>query len=136
MNFHKDGSTPENGEIFVFGSNLSGIHGAGAARVAAERFYAERGVGFGFTGNSYAIPTKDYLIETMPLEQIKPFIQQFVHLTQNQRDKKFFVTRIGCGLAGYTDAEIAPLFRGCSPLNTSMPFPWGEYLEPTDSPSL
>ena len=127
--YHRDGTVPAKDSIFVFGSNLSGIHGAGAAKAAVEHFGAEYGTGIGFTGNAYAIPTKDYLIETMPLGTIKFFIRQFVHLTQNQPSKKFFITRIGCGLAGYTDAEIAPLFRGCRAGNVSMPYPWGEYLE-------
>ena len=127
--YHQDGTLPSYPCFFVFGSNLSGIHGAGAAKAAMDRFYAERYVGFGFTGHSYAIPTKDYLIETMPLEEIKPFIRQFVHITQNQRYKKFFVTRVGCGLAGFKDSEIAPLFRGCSVDNVSMPDTWKEYLE-------
>lgn len=126
--YHKDGTTDPS-SIFVFGSNLSGWHGAGAAKVAREQFGALLGVGFGFCQRSYAIPTKNYVVDTMPIEEIAPFIKQFAHVTISQPDIKFFVTRIGCGLAGYTDAQIAPLFKECNPENCSMPEPWKEYLE-------
>lgn len=126
--YHKDG-TADPTSIFVFGSNLSGWHGAGAAKVAKESFGAKIGIGVGFCGQSYAVPTKNYVVDTMPIEEIKPFIRQFVHVTNSQPDLRFFVTRIGCGLAGFTDDQIAPLFKECNTWNCSMPEPWKEYLE-------
>ena len=126
--YHQDGTTPYTA-FFVFGSNLAGIHGAGAAKAAMEKFGARYGVGIGFTGQSYAIPTKDYKIETLPIEPIKFFIGQFAQVSHAMKETEFFITRVGCGLAGYTDAGIAPLFRECNPQNCSMPENWKEYLE-------
>lgn len=98
-------------EIFVFGSNLSGIHGAGAAKVAYKKHGARYGMGHGHYGDSYAIPTKDYEIKSMSLEHIKPFISAFIVYAANHPEWDFKVTRIGCGLAGFKDEDIAPLFR-------------------------
>lgn len=126
--FHKDGTLPMNGEVWVFGSNLAGIHGAGAARVARECYGAEYGVGFGVTGNTYAIPTKDRNIETMPLEDIEPYVALFVRHATEHQETQFFVTRIGCGLAGYRDEQIAPMFKG-APDNCNLPEKWREYVE-------
>lgn len=103
--------TPENitslepDEIFVFGSNLEGNHAGGAARVALERFGAIMGQGVGIQGQSYAIPTMQGGIET-----IKPYVDQFIDLAWEWDQNTFYVTRIGCGIAGFTDEEIAPLF--------------------------
>lgn len=114
-------------EIFVFGSNLAGIHGAGAARYAFEHHGAQMGVGVGRTGNSYAIPTKDAYIRTLPLEFIKKHVEAFlIHASWN-KDDVFKVTRIGCGLAGYSDSDIAPMFRGAA-INCIMPAEWDFYL--------
>lgn len=126
--YHKDGTTPQDA-IFVFGSNLAGRHGAGAAKAAMDNFGARYGVGIGFTGKSYAIPTKDYDVETMPIEFISFFIEQFAQVTFAMKETEFFVTRVGCGLAGYTDEQIAPLFRQCNQQNCSMPENWKQYLE-------
>lgn len=127
--YHKDGTLPQNGEVFVFGSNLIGIHGAGAAKVAYEKYGAVWSRGFGLMGRSYAIPTKDKLIETSSLYDIAAFIQEFKADTWDFRlqDKRWFVTRVGCGLAGYTDAQIAPMFKGAR--NCSFAEQWKEYLE-------
>lgn len=125
--FHKDGTLPQNGEIWVFGSNLAGIHGAGAARVARDQFGAPLGAGMGLMGNAYAIPTKNKQIETLSLEVINFFIDQFIQYTYQFRGH-YFVTRIGCGLAGYTDAQIAPLFREAT-VNCSFAEEWRPYLE-------
>ena len=103
--------TPENitslgeDEIFVFGSNLAGIHAGGAARVAYERFGAVMGQGVGLQGKSYAIPTMQGGVET-----IKPYVDDFIKLAYEWDQTTFYVTRIGCGIAGFTDEEIAPLF--------------------------
>ena len=96
----------EEDEIFVFGSNLEGLHFGGAARVAHDRFGAQWGVGVGLTGQTYAIPTMQGGVET-----IKPYVDQFIEYAKEHQDKKFLVTRIGCGIAGFKDEEIAPLFK-------------------------
>ncbi|MDE5928014.1 hypothetical protein [Xylanibacter rodentium] len=103
--------TPENitsldrDEIFVFGSNLQGLHHGGAARVAHERFGAIMGQGVGLQGQSYAIPTMQGGVET-----IKPYVDDFIELAREWDQTTFLVTRIGCGIAGFTDEQIAPLF--------------------------
>lgn len=103
--------TPENitsldrDEIFVFGSNLQGLHLGGAARVAHERFGAIMGQGLGLQGQSYAIPTMQGGVET-----IKPYVDDFIELAREWDQTTFLVTRIGCGIAGFTDEQIAPLF--------------------------
>lgn len=93
-------------EIFVFGSNLQGMHGGGAARVAHRKFGAEWGVGIGLTGQTYAIPTMQGGVET-----IAPYVDEFIEFASNHKELKFYVTRIGCGIAGFHDEEMAPLFR-------------------------
>lgn len=93
-------------EIFVFGSNLEGRHGGGAASVAYRKFGAEWGRGVGLAGQSYAIPTMQGGVET-----IAPYVDDFIGFACNHRKQKFYVTRIGCGIAGFRDEEIAPLFR-------------------------
>ena len=95
----------EEHEIFVFGSNLAGRHAGGAARAANMKFGAEWGVGVGLTGQSYAIPTMQGGVET-----IKPYVDEFIRFAQANPELKFLVTRIGCGIAGFRDEEIAPLF--------------------------
>lgn len=92
-------------EVFVFGSNLAGMHGGGAARAAYERFGAVWGCGVGLQGQSYAIPTMQGGVET-----IKPYVDEFIDFARSRPDLFFYVTRIGCGIAGFADAEIAPLF--------------------------
>ena len=92
-------------EVFVFGSNLAGMHGGGAARVAFERFGAVWGCGVGLQGQSYAIPTMQGGVET-----IRPYVDAFIDFARSRPDLFFYVTRIGCGIAGFVDAEIAPLF--------------------------
>jgi len=126
--YHKDGTLPQNGEVFVFGSNLAGRHGAGAARVALEKFGAVYGNGVGFCKQSYAIPTKDEHIETLPVGIITDYIDDFIAATHEYPNMQFFVTGIGCGLAGFKHKQIAPLFRDCNN-NCSFPEEWREYLE-------
>ena len=94
------------GEIFVFGSNLAGKHGGGAARYAYEKFGAVWGEGVGLHGQTYAIPTMQGGVET-----IRPFVDQFIAFAMQHPELTFLVTRIGCGIAGFTDEEIAPLFK-------------------------
>lgn len=100
--------------ILVFGSNLAGIHGAGAAKEAHEHWNAGWGYGVGFYGRSYAIPTKDEHIRTMPIERIAPYVRAFVEFAAKHPRKSFLVTAIGCGLAGHDPRDIAPLFFGAT----------------------
>ena len=99
-------------DIFVFGSNLAGIHGAGAAAHAHEKLGAEWGVGEGLTGECYALPTKDAHIQTLPLWFIKERVKVFLSIAEDSPSLTFLVTPIGTGLAGYTREEIAPMFKG------------------------
>ena len=104
--------TLEKDEIFVFGSNLGGHHMGGAARVANIKFGAEWGVGVGLTGQSYAIPTMQGGVET-----IRPYVDEFIEFANQHQNMKFLVTRIGCGIAGFNDEDIAPLFRKALPVS-------------------
>lgn len=97
-------------EIFVFGSNEAGIHGAGAAALAYKKFGAVYLNSFGQMGKSYAIPTKDKNIETLSIGEIEHYVNQFIDYAITWNDSIFLVTEIGCGLAGYTPEIIAPLF--------------------------
>lgn len=104
-------------DIFVFGSNLEGNHAAGAARTAVKRFGAIMGQGVGPQGQSYAIPTMQGGVET-----IKPYVDDFIELAREWDQNTFYVTRIGCGIAGFKDEEIAPLFRDALDLyNVRLP---------------
>lgn len=108
----KDRFTPEiiselaPNEVFVFGSNLMGHHGGGAAWVAMKRFGAIWGQGVGLQGQSYGIPTMQGGVET-----IAPYVDEFIAFAATRLDLTFLVTRIGCGIAGFRDEEIAPLFK-------------------------
>ena len=105
------------GEIFVFGSNKEGMHGGGAARVAYKKFGAEWGVGVGMTGQCYAIPTMDGSIDI-----IRKHVDDFTAYAKAHPELTFLVTRIGCGIAGWRDIEIAPLFKEASALdNVTLP---------------
>lgn len=97
--------------IFVFGSNLAGIHGAGAAFYAYKNHGANWGVGNGLCGHSYAIPTKDERIRTFPLDDVKFYVDNFIDFAENYDIATFYVTKIGCGLAGFKETDIAPLFE-------------------------
>ena len=98
-------SSLKDNEVFVFGSNLEGMHGGGAARVARKKFGAVMGQGVGLQGKSYAIPTMQGGVET-----IAPYVDEFVEFAKSHPEMTFLVTRIGCGIAGFDDDEIAPLF--------------------------
>lgn len=115
-------------EIFVFGSNEAGRHGQGAAKIARRHFGAQYGVGFGKYKQSYAIPTKDRFIETLGIGKISEYIDEFLHYTKSTPELIFVVTKIGCGLAGYSNSEIAPLFKQASD-NCKFHVDWREYLE-------
>ena len=110
-------------KIFVFGSNLAGRHGKGAALHARKHHGAIYGKGVGRQGQSYAIPTKDANLQTLPLSIVAGHIDDFINYAINNPDLKFEVTRVGCGLAGYTEQQIAPLFKN-APSNCKMPEGW------------
>ena len=110
-------TTPENikslaeNEIFVFGSNLSGRHGKGAAKTALG-WGAKWGQAKGLQGRTYGIPTKDASIRrTLTIEEIKPFVDEFIEFAKANENLIFLVTEIGCGLAGLKPKEVAPLFK-------------------------
>lgn len=96
----------KNRPIFVFGSNLAGIHGAGAALHAKKYYGAKIGVGRGLTGNSYALPTKDENIMTLPLDVIERNIVEFFGFAEDNPAKSFALTPIGTGLAGYKRSQM------------------------------
>lgn len=111
------------GTVFVFGSNVLGLHGGGAARAAFDNYGAEWGVGEGPQGRSYALPTVGQIGHTLPPEQITGHIAAFNQYAHDHPEQVFILTRIGCGIAGYKDAEIAPLFSA-SPPNVVLPAEW------------
>lgn len=115
-------------EIFVFGSNLAGFHGGGAARVAHQRFGAVWGQGVGLQGQSYAIPTMQGGVET-----ICPYVDEFIVFARQHPELTFLVTRIGCGIAGFTDEDIAPLFKeALGTDNIILPATFLDVLVPLD----
>jgi len=101
--------------VFVFGSNLKGIHGAGAARTARIKYGAQMGIGEGRTGQSYAIPTKASPYQRRNISKIHVSVKNFLRYAEDHAELDFVITRIGCGLAGYTDEDIAPLFADAPP---------------------
>jgi hypothetical protein len=113
--------------VFVFGSNAAGIHGAGAAKTAHKTHGARYGKGYGHYGDSFAIPTKDEHIETLPLVDIQHYVLGFLAYAKHHRKLTFRVTRIGCGLAGYKDSDIAPMFKG-APKNCQFDEAWRPFL--------
>ena len=98
-------------EVFVFGSNEAGVHGAGAALLARQKFGAVLGQGFGLYGQSFAIPTKNYYIYTLAINKIKTYVDHFLVFAEGHPHLTFYVTQIGCGLAGHSPKHIAPLFK-------------------------
>lgn len=115
--------------IFVFGSNLSGIHGAGAALYAKRNFGAVQGVGSGMTGECYALPTKGLGITHMPLTEIRKHVYSFICYARNHSSTDFKITQVGCGLSGFTPADIAPMFRRASWLkNCYFDTAWEDHL--------
>lgn len=112
-------------EIFVFGSNLAGMHGGGAARIARLHFGAVMGKGVGLQGQSYAIPTMQGGVET-----IRPYVDDFIDFAKRHPEKHFLVTPIGCGIAGFEAEDIAPLFKKAKEMkNISLPVSFWEVIE-------
>lgn len=111
-------------EIFVFGSNLDGHHGGGAAYIALNKFGAIWGQGVGLQGQSYGIPTMHG-----GTEKIKPYVDGFINFAKANPQYKFLVTRIGCGIAGFSDEEMAPLFKDAVDVeNIALPQSFWEIL--------
>lgn len=117
-----------NPSIFVFGSNLAGRHGAGAAKTARLQHGAVYGEGEGRTGDAYAIPTLDGRLNKLQLHRIHRAVHDFIDYAKAHPELDFFVTRIGCGLAGFTDSEIAPMFKDV-PSNCTLAIEWKPFLD-------
>lgn len=116
--------------VFVFGSNLAGTHAGGAAKMALIHFGAVKGVGRGWAGQSYAIPTMNEHLQQMPLSHIESYIEDFKIYTKNHPKNKYFLTSVGCGVAGYKVEEIAPMFKGIS-RNVIFPVSFRPFVEKT-----
>ena len=114
------------GQVFVFGSNLFGIHAGGTAKLALNKFGAKWGQGVGLQGKSYAIPTKDHKMDALPLRYIKFYVNELLQFAKDNSLKTFLVTKIGCGLAGYTIKDIAPMFISY-PSNVVVPQEFAEF---------
>ena len=107
-------------EVFVFGSNLAGAHGGGAALLAYRKFCAIWGQGVGLQGQSYGIPTMHGGVDA-----IKPYVDEFIEFAKTRPDLTFLVTRVGCGIAGFTNEEISPLFAKAHEVeNIVLPSGW------------
>ena len=117
MNTPENITTLKSHEVFVFGSNLEGRHFGGAARTAFDKFGAVMGKGVGTQGQSYAIPSMG------GIDQLRMYAVDFIEYAELRPDLTFYLTRVGCGIAGYTDEEIAPIFKDC-PLNVIKPAGW------------
>ena len=109
------------GQVFVFGSNLAGRHGLGAAKIARERFGAQPGVGRGPTGRCYAVPTKDANLHTLPLARLVSELDALGRYARSQPKAEFLVTAVGCGLAGYAYADVLPYLQLLPPNCTLIP---------------
>jgi hypothetical protein len=118
-------------EVFVFGSNRGGNHGKGAALLAARKFGAIRGQGNGLMGQSYGISTKDQKLRVLSLHEIGVQVAAFLRVAIARPEFHFLVTQIGCGLAGYSPKQIAPLFGPAAaiPSNVSLPASFIPYLK-------
>lgn len=112
--------------IFVFGSNLLGIHGAGAAKYAMDHHGAMWGEPEGHFGDSFALPTKDEKIHTLSLDRITSHVDYFLTYAEIHPELEFNVTRVGCGLAGLKESDIAPMFRDATP-NCHLPHTWRSF---------
>lgn len=126
--YFQKGDKPTPKEIFVFGSNLAGRHGKGAAQAAMRGYGATYGVGVGLQGRSYAIPTKDRYFGILPLVEINRRVKMFVEFSRDNPQLLFFITRVGCGLSGYKDIEIAPMFKGIKK-NCRVEYDWYVILQ-------
>lgn len=126
---HGSKQPPKTRIIFVFGSNLMGIHGKGSALYARNKYGAKLGVGKGRTGDAYAIPTKKspYDLHALPLREIAVYVQEFLQYAREHPELEFHVVAIGTGNAGLLHEQVAPLFRG-APGNCQFPSEWEKYV--------
>lgn len=113
--------------IFVFGSNLAGRHGAGAAKFAKNNYGAIYGQGIGLQGKSYAIPTKDKNLKSLPLIEIEKYVKNFLEFSRKNPQLQFNVTDIGTGLAGYTYEQIGPFFKN-HPSNVTLTHNFSQFI--------
>lgn len=127
--YHKDGTQPARSEIFVFGSDLEGRHTKGAALHARNNFGAVMGQPEGLMGRCYALPTVSHNLKKMDLQDIQEWVRRFIVYAETHPNMRFFMTRVGCELAGYSNERIAPMFVG-APENINFPIDWKPYLEP------
>jgi hypothetical protein len=135
--FHPDNTIPKGNWIWVFGSNEGGRHGRGAAKVAHVTFHAAYGIGHGLTGKAYAVATKDRHLMVLSLEVIALNINRFIDFARSFPEKNFFITRVGCGLSGFSDDQIAPLFESAFSLpNCSFPNEWATHIASADIDAL
>lgn len=112
-------------EVLVFGSNLAGRHGKGAAKYALVKYGAVYGVGEGRTGDAYALPTKGFRLEVLPLDGIQKSLIKFSEYARSRPEETFLLTPIGCGLAGYSRREIRPLVEAADmPENVKLTVEW------------
>jgi hypothetical protein len=125
MSRHSEGM--QEGMTFCFGSNISGRHGKGAALTARNKYGAVYGVGYGKQGDSFAIPTKDENLRVLSLALIKQYVDKFIIYALKHPEEIFYCTRIGCGLSGYKDHQIGPMFIG-APDNCILPDGWGKEI--------
>lgn len=116
-------------DVFVFGSNLAGRHGKGSALEAKNKWGAIYGMGVGRQGNSYAIPTKDAKLNVLHLNNIQYYVDEFLAYARFHRDDTFHIVAIGCGLAGYTPKQIAPMFD-LAPSNCRLPHVFHSFVSP------
>lgn len=116
--------TKEDPRVFVFGSNLRGIHGAGAARYAYEELGAEWGIAEGPTGRAYALPTCALPGVPLDLNEVRKHVDVFLAWARLHPETRFFVSEVGCGFAGFTAAQISPLFACWTPRNCDLPPGW------------
>jgi len=129
IRLHHDGNPAPAGAVFVFGSNLRGWHGGGAAKHANLSLNYPMGLfeGINDSHTAYGIPTKTGDLETLPIVEISPFVERFVTYSRQNPETSFFVTRVGCVLAGHRDEDMARLFRECGP-NCSFAYEWERFL--------
>jgi hypothetical protein len=117
-------------QVIVFGANEKGVHGAGLAKLAFKKFGARYGVGRGLQGQSYALPTKDFEIQTLPLYDIEQNIKEFLDFAKTKPELEFLCSKIGTGLAGYNTDQIGPLFGKFEiPPNVILPFEFAEFVK-------
>jgi hypothetical protein len=114
----------EDNQIFVFGSNLNGAHGRGAAKMARDLFGAKIGIGEGLTGKTYAFPTLDKEMKQASHESLIKSKEKLYNFAEENPELKFFVTKVGCGLAGFTEEYMKSIFIGAKPENIILPIGW------------